>query len=200
MHFTYNPRKAAQSAAYLVRVNGGEMDIYALIKILYLSDRKALTLRGRPITGDAMVSMPYGPVLSQIYDEVSSPEEIRNRFWSEYLTPRNNDSISLKIENPPTDELSEYERNILNETHQNYHHYNFAELLKISHQLPEYEDPQGSSLQIDPATILRIDGWSEDEIRDALMSAREEVFFNDVCRWTLGIRSSFPTRSVRILT
>jgi hypothetical protein len=41
--------------------------------------------------------------------------------------------------------------------------------------LPEYRDPQGSSLPIDPSTILREEGWSEEEIEEARISAREEI-------------------------
>ena len=53
------------------------MDVYALIKILYLADRKALVEReSLQIKGDAMVCMPYGPVLSRIYDDSKSPEAI----------------------------------------------------------------------------------------------------------------------------
>jgi uncharacterized phage-associated protein len=179
MQFRYNPRKAAQAAAYLVKLNEGRMDMYALIKILYLADRKALIQRGRPITGDAMVSMPYGPVLSRILDEASSPAA--NQFWREYLTPRDNNSISLQQDNPPTEELSEYECQVLKAVHETYAGYDFAQLKRITHALPEYKDPHGSSCQIDPVTILREEGWTEDEIQDARISAREEIFLADPC-------------------
>ena len=182
MQFFYNPRKGAQSAAYVVRLNGGQMDIYALIKILYLSDRKALVQRGRPITGDAMVSMPYGPVLSRIYDDSKSPEEIQNDYWRESFTARENNLVSLRQENPPTDELSQYERDILKETYESYHQYNFGQLRDLVDRLPEYIDPKGSSLPIDPVTILREEGWSDEEISDARMSAREELFLNYACK------------------
>ncbi len=152
------------------------MDVYALIKILYLADRKALVERGRPITGDAMVCMPYGPVLSRIYDDSKSPEAIQNEHWRASFKARENNVVSLRDSNPPTDELSEFERHVLKEAHRNYGHYGFGELRKIVDRLPEYVDPQGSSLRIDPAAILKEEGWSEEEIEDARMSAREEIF------------------------
>lgn len=182
MQFLYNPKKGAQSAAYVVRLNGGCMDVYALIKILYLADRKALVQRGRSITGDAMVSMPYGPVLSRIYDDSKSPEEIQNEFWRENFTARECNQVSLKDGNPRTDELSQYERDILEETYKGYGHYNFKQLRDLVDRLPEYQDPQGSSLPIDPVLILREEGWSDEEIRDALMNAREDRFLNTVCK------------------
>lgn len=182
LRFHYNPRKAAQAAAFLVRLNGGQMDTLSLIKILYLSDRKSLTERGRPITGDAMVSMPHGPVLSRIYDEIKTTAEEERTPWYELLTERNAHVISLREENPPTDELSQFERDILAETHGKYARYGPMDLRNLTHHLPEYIDPQGSSLQIDPATILRQEGWSDAEIDDVRMSAQEEVFFNEICR------------------
>jgi uncharacterized phage-associated protein len=182
MHFLYNPRKAAQAAAYLVSLNGGQMDTLSLIKILYLSDRKSLSQRGRPITGDAMVSMPHGPVLSRIYDEIKSePEEDQGRPWYRYLTERQAHTIALREPNPPTDELSQFERDILKSTFAQYAHFKPLDLRSITHRLPEYVDPQGSSRPIDPATILKAEGWSDEDIQEALMSARAEVFLNDVC-------------------
>ena len=189
MRFHFNPRKAAQSAAFLVRQHDGKMDLYRLIKILYLSDRKALCERGAPITGDAMVSMPYGPVLSRIYDDSKSPGEIQNPAWRELLTECANNIVALKQEHPPEDELSEFERQVLKETDETYRHYSFSQLRKLVDGLPEYEDPQGSSLPIDPLKILREEGWSEEEIREAVMSARQEIFFKEISLRT-GTRGS----------
>jgi uncharacterized phage-associated protein len=181
MQFLYNPRKAAQAAAYLVSLNSGQMDMLSLLKILYLSDRKSLSERGRPITGDAMVSMPHGPVLSRIYDSMKcGPEEGQIQPWNEYLTERENNTISLRQANPPTEELSQFERDILEGTLAQYGGFGPWELRAITHSLPEYRDPQGSSLPIDPVIILKAEGWSDEEIHDAVVSAREEVFLNSV--------------------
>jgi uncharacterized phage-associated protein len=180
MRFVYNPRKAAQAAAYLVRLNGGQMDVMSLIKILYLSDRKSLVRRGRPITGDRMVSMPHGPVLSRIYDQIKlGSEGEQGQDWSEYLSERQGNTVALKQPDPPVDELSEFERDILREEHAQYREFSFGQLKKMTHDLPEYQDPDGSSLPIDPARILREAGWSEEEIRDAAADATAEQFLHD---------------------
>jgi uncharacterized phage-associated protein len=189
MKFLYNPRKAAQAAAYLVRLGGGQMDLYALIKILYLSDRKALSQRGRPITGDAMVSMPYGPILSRIYDDSKSPEAIQSEFWRDCFAACENNMVSLRPPDPPTDELSQYERDLLKDVLETYGHYDFSQLRRIVDQLPEYRDPQGSSLPIDPVTILREEGWSDEEIEEARMSAREELILGTLEEQPLKVRT-----------
>jgi len=46
-----------------------------LIKLLYLADREALLRWGRPITTDCHVSMPKGPVVSQIYHLITDEPE-----------------------------------------------------------------------------------------------------------------------------
>jgi uncharacterized phage-associated protein len=182
MQFLYNPRKAAQAAAYLVSLNGGHMDLLSLMKILYLSDRKSLSQRGRPITGDAMVSMPHGPVLSRIYDNIKcGPSGDQAQPWYEYMTEREVNTISLREANPPSDELSQFERDTLQQTLAQYGHLKPLELRELTHLLPEYRDPQGSSLPISPMTILKEEGWSDEDIQDAVISAREEVFLSEIC-------------------
>lgn len=182
MQFVYNPRKAAQAAAYLVKLSGGGISVLALIKLLYLADRKCLVSRGRPITGDKMVSMPHGPVLSRIYDEIKlGAQEGQDQPWYEYLTERLGNEIALKAGVAPTQELSEFERNILDQIHAEYAHLGPSGLRRLTHALPEYEDPQGSSRPIDPVIILREAGWTDEEIAETMMDAREEVFLQRVC-------------------
>jgi len=181
MQFLYNPRKAAQAAAYLVNLNSGQMDMLSLLKILYLADRKSLSERGRPISGDAMVSMPHGPVLSRIYDSMKcGPEEGQVSVWDEYLIEQENRTARLRQADPPTEELSQFEREILERTLAQYGAFGARELGALTRSLPEYRDPQGSVLPIDPATILKAEGWTDEEIHDAAVSAREEIFLSAV--------------------
>jgi uncharacterized phage-associated protein len=187
--FAYNPRKAAQAAAYLVHLNGGRINVLSLTKLLYLADRKALVLRGRPITGDKMVSMPHGPVLSRIYDQIKcgDQEEVEGRSWYEYLTERQDREICLREAEPLTDELSDFERDVLHRIHSEYGHLSPSQLRAITHELPEYEDPDGSSLPIDPETILRHEGWNDSDIREAAMSAREELFLHKLMKMPMVV-------------
>lgn len=181
MEFVYNPRKAAQAAAYLVQLNRGSLSVLSLIKLLYLADRQCLVSRGRPITGDKFVSMPHGPVLSRIYDQMKMGEhDVQNHPWFQYLTERQGHEIGLRQENLTFDELSAFEREVLSNTFTSYAHLGPWGLREITHALPEYQDPQGSSLPIDPLTILSSAGWADDDIHDVLMDAREEVFLQRV--------------------
>lgn len=181
MDFVYYPRKSAQAAAFLVQLNHRPLSVLSLIKLLYLADRQCLISRGRPITGDKLVSMPHGPVLSRIYDQIKmDQEEGQDQPWYEYLTERQGNEIGLRDQNPVFNELSDFERGILAKTFNDYAHLGAWGLRNITHALPEYQDPEGSSLPIDPVTILSNAGWTEEDIQEALMDAREEVFLQRV--------------------
>lgn len=178
MEFFYNPRKAAQAAAFLVHLNGGQMDVVSLLKILYLADRKCLAQRGRPITGDRMYSMPHGPVLSRIYDQIKVRDDSP---WYEYLTEREVNTVALVTE-APTDKLSDFERSILRDQFEQYHTFSFGDLKKFTHSLPEYKDLNGGSLPIDPEVILEQAGWSAEEIQEAQVNAFREKIIAEITR------------------
>ena len=64
----FNERKVAQMAAFFLQQAGGTLNILKLMKLLYLSEREAMNRYGEPLSYDAMVSMPHGPVLSMTYE------------------------------------------------------------------------------------------------------------------------------------
>lgn len=174
MRFVLNRLKAAQAAAHLVKLHDKPINTIVLIKLLYLADRKSLVESGYPITGDGMVSMPRGPVLSTIYDWIQYGFD-QNNPWYVYLTERENHKISLASNDLVCDELSEYELNVLKHVHEQYGHLGPWQISDLTHDLPEYEDPQGSSYPIDPTTILRAEGKSDSEI-ERINHAAEETY------------------------
>ena len=68
IQFDFNPQKSAQAAAVLLKLNGGDMDKYLFIKMLYLADKEPLAKSAEPITGDSVAMMRYGPVLIALQD------------------------------------------------------------------------------------------------------------------------------------
>jgi uncharacterized phage-associated protein len=171
MRFVYNPVKAAQAAAKLIKLHGGPIDTMVLMKLLYLADREALLVSGYTITGDAMVSMPHGPVLTNVLECVTCNE----RPWRDYIKERQNHLLALENQEPNDDELSEYEIGILGHIHQKFGHLGPWEIRKLTHELPEYEDPHGSSSRIEPADILKFDGRSDREIE--VLTREAERFY-----------------------
>ena len=171
MRFVYNPLKAAQAAAKIIKIHGGPIDTLVLMKLLYLADREALLESGYTITGDAMVSMPHGPVLTNVLDCITCNE----RPWRDYIKERQNHLLALENEDPNDDELSEYEIDILRQTNQRYGHLGPWQIRKLTHELPEYEDPKGSSCRIEPSDILKSVGRSQKDI-EAVTGEVESLF------------------------
>ena len=70
----FNERKAAQVAAFFLlkaSQRDSNITILKLMKLMYLAERKSYQVYGEPIIGDALVSMPNGPVLSSTLDLIN---------------------------------------------------------------------------------------------------------------------------------
>lgn len=66
IRFRFDVKKVAQATAYLLKSMREERhNFMALLKMLYIVDRKSLKESGFPITGDTYVAMKHGPVLSR---------------------------------------------------------------------------------------------------------------------------------------
>jgi uncharacterized phage-associated protein len=174
VRFPFDHKKAAQAAAFLLKRHGGRMNYTVMIKLLYTADRTALLDSGMPITGDYMVSMDNGTVLSIIYDLVKGKE--RHPAWTNYISPREGYEVCLVKENPDNEQLSKYELRILAQIDNELGHMTWDEMSAWTHKLPEWHHPQGSSERIDPVDILRLARKSPEEIEQIVKDA-EEFFF-----------------------
>ena len=114
------------------------MNYMVLIKLLYLSDRQSLIETGMPITGDRMVSMPHGPVLSTTLNLIKEAEGERSP-WHEYLTRPASLEVKVKRNDPDTDELSQYNLSVLRDVYCEFGKMNKWALRDLTHKLPEYE-------------------------------------------------------------
>ncbi|WP_331584334.1 Panacea domain-containing protein [Candidatus Binatus sp.] len=164
MRFIFDEKKAAQAAAFLLKRHGDRLNYMVLIKLLYLADRRALAERGLPITGDRMMSMPKGPVLSGILDLINWGSTDENSFWLEYISPATDYDVSLAKVDPEFRSLSRYELKVLQEIDDQFGAMDKWSLVKFTHRLQEWRDPHGSSFPIEPAEILRSENRSEEEI------------------------------------
>lgn len=180
MRFKFNEHKTAQAAAHLIKLHGRPKNYMALLKLLYLADRQALIETGSPITGDKMVSMPHGTVLSIVLNLITMGRERQPTTWFEYISepghwnePGNYEVDLLKYENA---KLSRYELNVLEKIHEQFGHMNQWALRDLTHKLPEWEDPDGSSNSIFPEKILRFAGKSDEEI-EKIISDADELWF-----------------------
>jgi uncharacterized phage-associated protein len=84
MHFRFHFEKTLQAAGVLLGFAKDRMEYMRLLKLLYIADRELLAETGRTITGDHVVAMKHGPVLSRVYDIIKG-ESARSSEWAEYI-------------------------------------------------------------------------------------------------------------------
>lgn len=172
LHFRQD--RTTQAAARLLKLHGAEMPYLKLIKLLYLADRRALLELGRPISFDLFVSMPHGPVLSRTYDLiVGEPEDAT--YWRQFISAPQNYAVRL-IAEAPNDHLSPAQEAILDEIFRSFGRMEKWALRDFTHTLPEYRDPQGSSVPINIRDILLAQGVSEEDAHAILNEIGAETF------------------------
>jgi hypothetical protein len=186
VRFPFNERKAAQAAAYLLKRHDGRLNYMKLIKLLYLGDRKALLDCGKPITGDRMVSMPKGPVLSGILELINWGQKREEPCaWLEYVSPPEQYEVRLLNDSSDLDLLSERECLVLDDVDAAYGKVDKWSLAELGCELPEWRDPQGSCLPIDPADILRAESRCEQEIQHVAEDAEQALLIDRIGRLDL---------------
>lgn len=170
MEFIFNIRKSIAAVALLCERNGGKIEVREMLKMLYLAEKTAITKWHRSITGDQIFSMPQGMVLSRIYNLVRyivSGSDME--AWKSVFTPRDGHTFAFK-ENaePDIGPLSEREEEALVgafETIKGLIRDHGDEYINVLHKrLPEWTNPNGSSILIDPSEILLKFGEDPDEI------------------------------------
>ena len=146
-----------------------------LIKLLYIADRESLKETGRPITGDQIVAMERGPVLSRLYDLIkdTASDSIE---WDKFIQ-RDNYHIRL-INEPGNSELCRYEINKLQEIWDRYRGDDEYALVRKTHEFAEWKknDPGTSSKPIPLSDILEAVG-RKDDIEKIERDAKESAAF-----------------------
>jgi uncharacterized phage-associated protein len=140
------------------------MSYMKLIKLLYLADRQSLISHGRTITTGRHVSMPKGPVVSQILDLATEDDPPSGpTFWRKHISPPENFEVTL-VEFPGDGELSRAEEAIIDGVFAEHGKKRRWDLVDFTHGLPEWQDPNGGSIPIAYRDILQVAGKTEAEI------------------------------------
>ena len=174
--FKFNEQKAVQAAARLIQHSGGEMNYLALMKLLYLADREALLRFGRPITGDRLVAMKHGPVLSRVYDLVSQKkQEAPESEWHQFIPRPNAYVFTVRFSGvPDTGELSAAELALIDEVYARFRGWDEWRLVDHTHKLPEWRHPKGTPVTIPFEDILRGAGVSKRDIEAVAENAEAD--------------------------
>ncbi|MGE5343068.1 MAG: Panacea domain-containing protein [Candidatus Omnitrophota bacterium] len=167
IHFKCNQIKTTQDAALFLKLNGGKMNYMKLIKLMYLTDREALSRWERPLTGDSYFSMKNGPILSNVLDWINlSKAGDETPYWCQYISisNRNQYDVSLK-KDPGETELSIREIELIRKIDEEYKDFDKWQMVDTCHNvLPEWKDPQGTSIQIPIEDILKATNKTDEEI------------------------------------
>lgn len=163
----FNERKVAQMAAYLLDKHSGTMSHLKLMKLLYLSDRAAMSEFGSPISGDRFVSMPHGPILTMTLNHMDGDVESSPDGWDLWVSDKENNEISLKQKissRQELDELSDAEIDILEKVWDEFGHMGKWEIRDYTHDhCSEWHDPNGSSYPIAYKEVFHALGRSDKE-------------------------------------
>ena len=155
-----------------------------MLKMLYLADKEAITHWHRSITGDQIFSMPQGMVLSRVYNLARySVRGSDMDLWQSIFTPRHGNAIRFQdgatLDKGPLSDREEAAlrrgfktiRELIEKHGENY--------ITLLHELlPEWKNPNGSSILVEPNEILLLHGEDPDSIEEisadlaALNSAR----------------------------
>jgi hypothetical protein len=92
----FDERKAAEAAAFMLFKAGGKLPLIKLVKLLYLAERLSLQRYGEPLTGDRLVAMPNGPVLSITYDHMNGALPSREGGWESWIADRAGHEVALR--------------------------------------------------------------------------------------------------------
>lgn len=159
----FNPEKATQIAIFLLKLNGGRLDYTKAIKLIYIADRMSLLENKIPISLDKYVSMDKGPVVSNIYDMIKGATDCV--LWNEYIKTIGY-NINLRKDFEQFDLLSKNEKQMLVKVDAEFKRKSCWVIIDYMHEhFKEWEDPDGSSYNIEIEDIMKALQKSNDEIR-----------------------------------
>lgn len=162
----FNERKVAQMAAYLISKGGERMSHLKLMKLLYLADREAMSQYGIPLSGDRIVSMPHGPVLSMTLNLMDGDTESTENGWEAWISDKENHELSTvrPVARNDLNELSAADVDVLDIVWTKFGGMTKYQIRDFTHQhCPEWKDPHGSSFPIEYEDVFVALGRTHDQ-------------------------------------
>lgn len=186
----FSEKRTAQAAAFMLHRAGGRLPLLKLMKLLYLAERESLRVFGEPISGDKLVSMQHGPVLSKTLDMMNGWGGDAQDGWNAWIEDRSGYDLALRdpsmIRSPEQDllELSDGDLDVLDSIWSKFGHMGKYELVEYTHSsaCPEWEDPCGSSYPISSEKLLQAIGYKDEALRSALEHLEEQALLNATLR------------------
>lgn len=171
----FDPLKTIQASAVVLRYHRGRASRLRLLKILVIADREALQESLEMITGDHLVAMDHGPVLSETYDMLKG-ESLHSPLWNKYIFQDGPQDLKL-VDDPNVGRLSRYEIEKLQDVCDRFRTSNDYDLAEYTHEYPEWQKnkpAKGSSRPIPLENVLEALGMADQADR-LKARIREEV-------------------------
>ena len=146
IRFKYDRRRANEVILWFIDRQGGTVDKIKLIKLIFFADLKHLQQYGRPIVGGTYCAMDFGPVCSELYDDIKRSQ--RDEALP-YRTKEGGHSLNA-VSLPVGDLLSESDLEILESVNSEFGKMDTFRLSDITHQLKLWKKhfSAGTSVQI----------------------------------------------------
>lgn len=178
----FNEQKTAQMAVYFLKQQGGKMNKLKLMKLLYLAERESLLRHGMSMTGDYVVSMDHGMVLSKTLDLARETAiDAHQDGW--YAMIARNGQYDLELtsssHHSDLDELSQADRGILKDIWDRFGPMDQWTIRHHTHTLPEWKNPHGTSISVPPKELLKILGYSENEAEELSKQREKEEMVDE---------------------
>ena len=174
----YDLDKAAQVVAFFAIKEGGAINVLKASKLVYLAEREAMRAYDEPMIYDRFASMPDGPVASVTLNFMNG-SNIDPR-WSNFIAPRIAFSIPLARQNLSVDDLdhlSPADLEVLDSLwvrFGGFSQYEIRDWTHVPENIPEWQDPEGSSRPISHAVVFEHLGKSSaDDLENDIAEYRK---------------------------
>lgn len=140
------------------RVGGDtlRMNYMKLLKLLYLAERRSLLEASKSISGDRLIGMSKGPLLSETYDLIKAGAKGSGEgYWCKRIKTEGYDVVVIDDGEMEFEDLSDADERRLNQVYDEFGHMSEDELVEWTHDnLAEWTDPKGSSRPIPTRDIF----------------------------------------------
>jgi len=160
LRFYFHFDRSLQASAYLLKQTAEqELPYIHLLKMLYIADREHLAEYGYTITGDTVVAMQYGPVLSHILNLIKGKEKDAG-VWRQFVGHASKKYNVRLIQDPGNADLSKASTDRLKSVFMRYGNLKPFQVVDLTHDFLEWQFyyTDGTSTRIPWQAILQAQG------------------------------------------
>lgn len=157
--FTLDPEKTVEVILYLAEKAG--QDMYGILKMMYIADKKHLDKYGRFIFGDGYYALPHGPVPTDAYDMIKSVRGDGSSVFSPFACDAfrvEGKSSIIPLRSPDLNCLSKSDMNCLNQAIDELQHLSFSRQKNITHDAAYNATAKNAPISVEAIASTFADG------------------------------------------